>query len=165
MCVWTMFVYIQVLKLFSFQQDMYFKYANLKSIKSLQTDSFQVRAYVFRIMPNIRENLWRPHSWNQCPKSHGRTSLTEISLLFLYTQTFRLLPSVSASHLQVLLDPLLLWNLELPPPTQCLILLLSLASSSKSLLYHSWKMRPEKWVNGFSREEQGAKNLGKFPDT
>lgn len=38
---------------------MHFQYANLESIKSLQTDSFQVRAYVFRIMPNIRE------SWNK----------------------------------------------------------------------------------------------------
>ena len=38
---------------------MHFQYANLKSIKSLQTDSLQVRAYVFRIMPNIRE------SWNK----------------------------------------------------------------------------------------------------
>lgn len=38
---------------------MHFQYANLKYIKSLQTDSFQVRAYVFRIMPNIRE------SWNK----------------------------------------------------------------------------------------------------
>lgn len=38
---------------------MHFQYANLESIKSLQIDSFQVRAYVFRIMPNIRE------SWNK----------------------------------------------------------------------------------------------------
>ena len=65
---------------------------------------------------------------------------------------------------KVLDNPLLLWSLELPPRTQCLILCFT-GFSAKSSLYHPWNVRLEKWVDAFPREQQGADlGLGNSPN-